>query len=296
MFSPEPGATVLDEEPPLAVLAFDHRARNFTSVRPAGMSEEEIRLSKELIFEAFEAMIDRGVDGVRPGLIIDEEFGASIARRAIDRGIAVAMPVERADESTFSFEYGDAFRQHLRAFRPACAKALVRYRTTDDLSAKRLQRRRLQELSDFLAGEAISFMLELIVGRRTGDGADSVDVDQLCGSMAELQDAGVRVDLWKVEGAGSPVDAARIVAQAVQPDPRARCVVLGGGARAHVVEHWIDVAAATPGFAGFAIGRSIWGEPVTAWLAGARTQEQAVEEIASTCRRWALRYVGERIR
>lgn len=296
MFSPERDATGLDEAPPLAVLAFDHRAHNFSSVRPAGMSRDEIIRSKELIFDAFEVMIAHGLEGVRPGIIVDEEFSGAIAQRAAASGLTIAMPVERANASTFAFEYGDAFRAHLRAFRPAYAKALVRYRTTDDRRVKQTQRERLRELSDFLAQEPIDFMLELIVGRRGDDPGSSVDVDQLCAAMAELQDAGVRADLWKVEGTDSQEDAARIAAQAVRSDPRARCVVLGGGASGEVVGRWLDAAAATAGFAGFAIGRSIWGEPVAAWLDGSRTREQAIEEIASTCRRWALRYVGERNR
>ena len=298
MFSPEPGATGVDDDTPIALLAFDHRERNFSSVRRTGMTHEEIRRSKELIFDAFAAVVEVGLQGVRPGIIIDEEFGASLARRAVERGIPVAMPVERASQDVFAFEYGSAFREHLRAFRPTFAKALVHYRVTDPVEDRRVQRERLRELSDFLAGEPIAFMLELIVGQRA-DGPDAiptVDVDGLCASMAELQDAGVRVDVWKVEGSSSPDDAAQIVAQARLGDPHVRCVVLGAGASRDVVSRWLDVSAATPGFAGFAIGRSIWGESIVSWLDGTMRREQAIEEIASTCRRWAQRYVGERIR
>lgn len=297
MLSPGSDATVTEADPPMVVLAFDHRERNFSSVRPVGMSHDEIRAAKELIFDAFEALTRRGLRGVRPGIIVDEEFGASIARRAIANGVVVAMPVERASSTVFAFEHGDAFREHLRAFRPACAKALVRYRADDDPQVRTTQQARLRELSDFLSEEGIAFMLELLVGqgRRSTGGVPSVDATALCASMSELQDAGVRVDLWKVEGTGSLADAARIAGQAMQPDPRVRCVILGGGAPKEAVGHWLDVAAATPGFVGFAIGRNIWGESVAAWLDGTRTREQAIEEIASTCIGWALRYVGERI-
>ena len=289
---------IADDGAPMALLAFDHRERNFSSVRPSGMTREEIRRSKELILDAFDVAAERGIDGARVGVIIDEEFGGELARRADDGGITVVMPVERADQAVFAFEYGDEFPEHLREFHPACAKALVRYRTTDDPGAKQVQRERLRELSRFLAGESIAFMLELIVGQRPVDPGETptVDVDELCASMAELQDADVHVDLWKVEGTSSLDDAERIVAQARRIDPRAQCVVLGAGAPADVVGQWIDVAAVTPGFAGFAIGRSIWGESIAAWLDGSITREQAIEEIASTFRGWALRYVGEQIR
>lgn len=298
MFSPESDAMGVDDDTPIAFLAFDHRERNFSSVRPTGMTREEIRRSKELIFDAFESIGEGELPGMRPGIIIDEEFGTALARRAVEQGVAVAMPVEKAGQAVFAFEYGDEFREHLQAFRPTCAKALVRYRVTDPAEDRMVQRTRLRELSDFLAGEPIAFMLELIVGQRADspDAIPTVDVDGLRASMAELQDAGVRVDVWKVEGTSSQEDAAQIVAQARLVEPNARCVVLGAGAPREVVSRWLDVAAATPGYAGFAVGRSIWGESIVSWLDGTMGREQAIEEIASTCRRWAQRYVGERIR
>ncbi|WP_043347685.1 2-deoxy-5-keto-D-gluconate 6-phosphate aldolase domain-containing protein [Beutenbergia cavernae] len=281
----------------MAVLAFDHRERAFSSVRAAGMTHAEIRRSKELIFDAFVAAIEGGLGGARPGVLIDEEFGASIARRVAALGLPVSMPVERASESVFTFEYGSDYRQHLLEFRPACAKALVHYRTTDAPETKRTQLGRLRELADFLAERSIAFMLELIVGQ--SDSADgeipSVDVDELCGSMAEIQDAGVQVDMWKVEGISSREAAARVAGQAVVADPRATCVVLGAGAPNDVVGHWLDVAAATPGFSGFAIGRSIWGAPVAAWLDGRLAREEAVDQIASTYTSCTLRYMGARV-
>ncbi|SEF18712.1 Myo-inositol catabolism protein IolC [Jiangella alba] len=294
---PDGSAAVSDGGPPMAVLAFDHRERAFASVRSTGMTREEIGRSKELIFEAFVAAVDSGLAGTRPGVLIDEEFGAPIARRAAALGFPVSMPVERAFEPVFTFEYGGDYRRHLLEFRPACAKALVHHRTTDPLEARQTQLTRLRELSEFLAEQSIGFMLELIVGQSDGGTGQipTVDVEELCGSMAEMQNAGVLVDQWKVEGISSPDEAAQVAAQAVVANPRATCVVLGAGAPNDVVGHWLDVAAATPGFSGFAIGRSIWGGAVASWLDGRLARHQAIEQIASTYRSCALRYMGARV-
>lgn len=283
-----------DVELPWAVLAFDHRERAFASVRAAGMDSRQIRRSKELIFDAFTRAVEQGLDHVRPGILVDEEFGAPIARRASALGHAVSMPVERAAEPVFTFEYGETYREHLLEFRPRCAKALVRYSTTDPSGTKRTQLARLRDLSDFLAGQPIDFMLELIVGPMRRERADipTVDVEKLCASMAEVQDAGVEVDLWKVEGMSTQESATRVAEQAWAGNDRARCVVLGAGAPPDVVGHWLDVAASTSGFDGFAIGRSIWGKPVAAWLDGSVTRMEAVEKIASTYRSCTLRYKG----
>lgn len=282
---------------PWAVLAFDHRERAFSSVRPGGMEPDQIRQAKQLIFDAFLLAVERGLGDVRPGILVDEEFGADIARAASERGFAVSMPVERAFEEVLTFEYGDAFREHLLEFRPTWAKVLVHHRTGDEPDAKQLQLERMRELSDFLAEESIGLMLELIVGQ-TSDGergVPSVDTSELCASMAEIQDAGVRVDLWKVEGISSREAAARVAARAADAGHPATCVVLGAGAPTDVVGHWLDVASATSGFSGFAIGRSIWGAPVTAWLDGRLSRDDAVEQVASTYRSCALRYSGVRV-
>ena len=46
------------------------------------------------------------------------------------------------------------------------------------------------------------------------------------------------------------------------------CVLLGRGASNEKVDHWLAQAAPVDGFIGFAIGRSIWGGPLKAFLDG----------------------------
>ncbi|WP_162458381.1 2-deoxy-5-keto-D-gluconate 6-phosphate aldolase domain-containing protein [Pseudactinotalea terrae] len=283
---------------PLAFLAFDHRERAFGSVRPGGMNHEQIQDSKRLIYEAFGRAVDLGLGDVRPGILVDEQFGAGIAQRAIADGVLVAMPVERANEQVFTFEYGADYQEHLLQFRPSCAKVLIQHRTTDPADDKLTQLTRLRELSEFLAAQSIDFMCELIVGmgEESLDGVPSVDVDALCASMAEIQAAGVLVTMWKVEGVASREGAERIAAQAAASDHPATCMVLGAGAAPSTVEHWLAVAAGTPGYIGFAVGRSFWGEAVSAWLDGRLSREDAIESIASIYRACTLRYMGADVR
>lgn len=262
------------------------------------MTHQQIRDAKALIYEAFTAAVDLGLGDVRPGILVDEQFGAAIARRAIADGVLVSMPVERANERVFTFEYGDEYREHLLDFRPACAKVLVHHRTSDAPEQKATQLARLRELSEFLAAQSIDFMCELIVGMDSDkvDGVPSVDVDALCDSIAELQQAGVLVTTWKVEGVAAGEGAAKIAAQAVATDLPATCVVLGAGESPGVVGHWLDVAAETPGYEGFAVGRSFWGNAVSGWLDGRLPREEAVEMIASLYRSCTLRYMGADVR
>lgn len=286
-------------ERPLAVLAFDHREGAFASVRPGGMTHDEIRASKSVVFEAFEAAVAAGLGDAGAGVLVDEQFAAPLARQARANGVTLLMPVERADEDVFTLEYGPEFREHLLEFRPDYAKALVRYSSSDPTGANAVQLARLRQVSDFLVDSEIKFMFELIVGTsgtdEEGERPLVVDVEDLCASMRQILDAGIRVDTWKVQGMGSPDDAAEVARTAATSDHPSTCVVLGAGAPVEAIEHWLDVAAATPGFSGFAIGRSIWGGPITAWLDGTIAREDAVERIASTYRACTLRYMGTRV-
>ena len=99
-------------------------------------------------------------------------------------------------------------------------------------------------------------------------------------AVNEIADDGVRPALWKIEGPESPQDAA-LVAEAVRgSDPVAACLVLGRGADYTAVRRWLAIAAATRGFAGFAVGRTIWWDALRGYLDGG-DREAAVRAIAA---------------
>jgi myo-inositol catabolism protein IolC len=53
------------------------------------------------------------------------------------------------------------------------------------------------------------------------------------------------------------------------------CVVLGRGGDEAKVEHWLRTGSSVPGLVGFAVGRTIWWDPLEQWLAGASSEEAA---------------------
>src|SRR5215468_7755652 len=93
------------------MLAFDHRAsfsKNLLGIEGAPTAAEARRVeeAKLLIFDAFELAIADGVDSSTAGLLVDEAFGAEVARRARDAGYQLAMPVEKSGQDVFDFEFG----------------------------------------------------------------------------------------------------------------------------------------------------------------------------------------------
>ena len=52
------------------------------------------------------------------------------------------------------------------------------------------------------------------------------------------------------------------------------------------MREWLATAAAVPGFIGFAVGRTIFWDPLVDWRAKKITREEAVAEIARRYREW----------
>ena len=88
-------------------------------------------------------------------------------------------------------------------------------------------------------------------------------------TIEEFQDGGVEADVWKIEGIDTQEDCERI-AQTARRDGRdgVICVVLGRGANDEKVEHWLRQGAPVDGYAGFAIGRTIWWDALKGFLDG----------------------------
>ena len=87
-----------------------------------------------------------------------------------------------------------------------------------------------------------------------------------------------------MEGGGSRHrDGCRRVVEQARGGAResVTCIVLGRGADEARVEHWLRDGAATSGFVGFAIGRTIWNDALRRMLAGALSREAAASEVAA---------------
>jgi|SRR5689334_19775525 len=281
----------------LYILAFDHRG-SFTErfgleSDPTAADNQRFAEGKHLIFEGIEAALERGADPSVTGALVDEQFGAPthVPREARARGIKLAMPVEKSGQKEFDFEYGDAFGAHIERFDPDFSKVLVRYNPDGDTEMNKRQAARLRRLSDWLHANDRKFLFELLVPAEE-DQLASVDGDArrydaelrpdlMIRTIAELQDAGIEPDVWKIEGVDARADAERIAAQCRAGGREGvACVVLGRGADDAKVDQWLGNGAAVDGYIGFAIGRSIWDDPLKGWIEGDFSREDAASQIA----------------
>ena len=279
----------------LFILAFDHRGsfqKKFFGVEGQPTPEQIAKIvdAKKLIFEGFQRGVPPGADRSVFGVLVDEQFGADIAHSAKEQGYALAMPVEKSGQDEFDFEYGEHFGDHILQFDPLFSKVLVRFNPNADGASNARQAVRLRTLGDWLHARDRKFLFELLVPA-SPEQLDSVggDVarydlelrpDLMRVAISELQAAGVEPDVWKIEGLDTREDCVAVANQCMIGGRDAvKCIVLGRGADAGAVDRWLKVASGVPGYAGFAIGRSIWSEPLRGFVEGTTVRASATAQI-----------------
>ena len=292
----------LGYDKPLYLLPFDHRrsyvADMFDFKLPlSAQQHDQVTDSKRLIYEGFRQALSEGISSESAGILVDEEFGADILRDAHARGHATALSVERSGTEEFEFEYGADFASHIAAFDPTFAKVLVRYNPDGDHALNLRQVARLRQLSEHCGRSQRRFMFELLVPATDEQlkhaGGDKEVFDRqarpllMQRTLRALQDAGIEPDVWKIEGLDRPADCARIVEIARRGGrDTVGCIVLGRGADEAKVRSWLAVAAAVPGYIGFAVGRTSFWDAVSSYRAQTLSRTEAATQIALRYREW----------
>jgi 5-dehydro-2-deoxygluconokinase len=290
----------------LYILAFDHRGsfqKKFFGIEGEPDAEQTaiIADAKHLIFEGMLQAVAAGADASVSGVLVDEQFGSSVPAEARERGLKLAMPAERSGQNMFDFQYGEDFGEHIERFDPDFTKVLVRYNPEGDAADNRDQLAKLKRLSDWLKARERKFLFELLVPAEESQlQAVEGDVDRydaelrpelMRRALAEIQDAGIEVDVWKIEGVEQRSDCEMLVAQARAGGREGvTCVVLGRGADDARVDHWLTQAAPVEGFIGFAIGRSIWWDPLKAYVDGKIERSAGAQRIAENYLRFVSVY------
>jgi myo-inositol catabolism protein IolC len=290
----------------LYILAFDHRGsfqKKFFGIQGEPDAEQTaiIADAKHLIFEGMLRATASGTDPSVTGVLVDEQFGSTVPQEARERGLKLAMPAERSGQEMFDFQYGDDFGEHILRFDPDFTKVLVRYNPDGDAADNDEQLGKLKRLSDWLKQHDRKFLFELLVPaepaqlEEVGGDSDRYDAELrpelMRRAIAEIQDAGIEVDIWKIEGVDARSDDEMLVAQArTGGRDGVVCVVLGRGADDDKVDHWLEQAAPVDGFVGFAIGRSIWWDPLKAYVDGKIERSEGARRIAENYLRFVQVY------
>jgi myo-inositol catabolism protein IolC len=296
----------------LYILAFDHRGsfqKKMFGIQgdPTAEETETIADAKRLIFEGMLESVERGAHAEATGVLVDEQFGSDIPGRARSAGLILSMPVEKSGQNEFDFDYGEDFGAHIEQFNPEFSKVLVRYNPGDDAEMNERQLGRLKRLADWLHENDRKFLFELLVPATdeqlasVGGDSDRYDTELrpelMRQSIEAIQNAGVEVDVWKIEGVDERSDAQMLADQTRSGAGRenVKSVLLGRGASTEKVEHWLEQASPVEGFIGFAIGRSIWWDALKGYLDKELDRPTAVSQVADNYLHFVRVYEGQKV-
>jgi len=287
---------------PLYLLPFDHRdsyVRDMFEFQFPLTNDQHKKIvaSKQLIYDGFLTALKNKAIQANAGILVDEQFGSEIIKDAIKRNITSAVPVETSGAKEFEFEYGADFAAHIELFKPDFVKVLLRYNPEGDADLNQRQAAGLAQLSEYCLAHQYRLMLELLVPATEAQlkwyAKDKNAYERKCRpelmvqAIYELQDAGIEPSIWKIEGLDTREECEKVI-EAARCNGRneVSCIVLGRGADEKQVAQWLTVAAAVPGFIGFAVGRTTFWDAIADFEANKINREAAVARIAQRFLTW----------
>ena len=279
------------------IMPFDHRGSfqeklfGIKGRQPTPEETHAISGYKRIIYEGFKKAIADGAPQDKAGILVDEQFGSEILKDAKEHGFMTACPAEKSGQDEFDFEYGTEFGAHISKFDPTFVKVLVRFNPQGDAEMNQRQSVRLKNLSDYCHQKGHKFMFELLVPAtseqlaRFGNDVGRYDRELrpalMAQAMKQIQDFGIEPDVWKLEGIESAEDSHKVASQARNGGrDHVGVIVLGRGENAEKVKTWLTTAAGIPGLIGFAVGRTIFWEPLKGLKEGKHSRQDAIHQIA----------------
>jgi hypothetical protein len=160
---------------PLVILAADHRSsleRDLYGLTAPPTPAQAARISadKMLIYQALLDAVPQLPVSAQPGILIDEQYGASVAELATRApgAVSLAMPVEASGEQWFHFA-SDGWQAHAALFATDHAKVLMRGNPGLEPGQRAAQAERLAKVSDWAAANGRALIVELLVPASAAD-------------------------------------------------------------------------------------------------------------------------------
>jgi 5-dehydro-2-deoxygluconokinase len=215
-------------------------------------------------------------------MLLDGTYGQEALFRAGDHKLWMGRPVERPGSRPLDFE-GDGSLGAFLADWPLAhtIKCLCFTHPDDPAELTQRQDRELLRLHDAARKGNHELLIEIIAGKHGA--LEETTVARVIGRLYAL---GIKPDWWKLEGQPSAAAWEAITAVIEQNDPHVRGIMLLGlDAPEAELFNQFKRAAACPMVKGFAVGRTIFGEPAKAWFAGRMSDAEVRDTMASRFKR-----------
>ena len=264
----------------LCILAFDHRKQFYDMAIDVGGDPSRIPYLKQLLVKATELGAQQaGLDGAdgknNVGVLIDDTYGQDALNDITGRGWWIGRPVEQPSSRPLELEGGRSISARLGTWPiEHIVKCLVFYHPEDSLEMRLQQERQIQELYQACCASGHEFLLEIIPPQGMKHN-DSTIVD----AMTRFYNLDIRPDWWKLPSP-SRIAWQKISDLISERAPHCRGVVLLGlDAPVDELKEGFDASAGFDICKGFAIGRTIFGEPSRRWLAGEYDDQKLINMV-----------------
>ena len=272
---------VTTQRPPpraLHIHAFDHRQQLEVMAEEAGVPLERIAELKNLLLSTTMQVLDKKNLTATGGILCDGIYGQEALNKATGSGLWIARPVEKPKTRPLLFEHGKSVGTLIHSWpREHIIKCLFFYAVDDEPGIREMQEQRMLELYDACCASGHELLLEIIPPPE-----DTLEVgDSVCRSVERVYELGIRPDWWKVPCMPrASVQRMEGLIDAIAPHCKG-IVVLGLDAPIDELGDGFKAFSGLQRVKGFAVGRSIFGEPSKAWFAGDLSDEELVEAVAA---------------
>jgi len=258
----------------LCVLAFDHRSQLVDMAQQSGADLNDISILKELILKGTQEVAEEAGLAGKAGILCDSRFGQSVLNAVTGSGFWVARPIELPGSRPLALEHGNIGSQLVNWPLEHVVKCLVFCHPDDNPEMQKAQEKTVKEVYEACCQSGHELLLEVILP------ADMPRSDaQYVQLLERFYALNIKPDWWKLP----PLSAeswTQISALIEQNDPYCRGIVLLGlDAPAAELKAGFDVASTCSWVKGFAVGRTIFGQPSRAWLANEIDDATLIEQI-----------------
>ena len=266
----------------IRVFAFDHRVQ---MEEMEGATPEKIGAFKGLCLDAALKVQDNRAGF---GILCDGRLGREALYRAEGQGLWIGRPVEWPGSRPLTLEpqLGPDCGGLGEWPRDQVVKCLCFCHPDDDDALWQSQEQTVLRLFHAARRNGLEFLLEVVPSK-----CGPVDNDTTAKLIRRFYDLGVYPDWWKLEPFKTDAAWQHAVDAIARNDPRTRgIVVLGLDAPEEELEASFARAARQSLVKGFAVGRTIFGQPARDWMVGKITDDEAVSTMADNytrlCRIW----------
>lgn len=261
--------------PELCVFAFDHRKQLVDMANEAGVDATRLPELKQLLLRAAQEAATEAELDHRSGILADTTFGQSTLNAITGKGWWIGRPIEMPGSRPLRLEHGNIGSQLVDWPQEHVVKCLVFYHPHDSADLRKEQDELILDVWKGCNKTGHELLLEVILPETNPDKKESYYLDML----SHFYSLGVQPDWWKLPPLS--LESWQAISGLIeQQDPHCRGIlILGLDAPEEKLKAGFAAAAQAPWVKGFAVGRTIFGQPSRQWLQGELNDEALIAEV-----------------